>query len=57
MFGRPAAETDKQRQFRVSSPSVHQMIVMLERNELIRRQTGAPSLEASKPSCRQKTPI
>ncbi|WP_342724208.1 hypothetical protein AAFG07_34830 [Bradyrhizobium sp. B097] len=31
-----------QRHFRVSSPSVHQMIVTLERDGLIRRQAGAP---------------
>jgi SOS-response transcriptional repressor LexA len=42
MFGRPPAETDMQRYFGVSPPSVHQMIVTLERNGLIRRQAGAP---------------
>ena len=42
MFGRPPAETDMQRHFRVSPPSVHQMVVTLERNGLIRRQPGAP---------------
>jgi hypothetical protein len=42
MFGRPPAETDLQRHFRVSPPSVHQMIVTLERNGLIRRQPGIP---------------
>ena len=42
MFGRPPAETDLQRHFRVSPPSVHQMIVTLERNGLIRRQAGVP---------------
>ncbi|MGY3621844.1 LexA family protein [Bradyrhizobium sp. USDA 10063] len=42
MFGRRPAETDMQRHFRVSPPSVHQMIVTLERNGLIRRQAGAP---------------
>jgi DNA-binding MarR family transcriptional regulator len=42
MFGRPPAETDIQRHFRVSPPSVHQMIVTLERNGLIRRQPGVP---------------
>jgi DNA-binding MarR family transcriptional regulator len=40
MFRRPPAETDMQRHFQVSPPSVHQMIVMLERNGLIRRQPG-----------------
>jgi SOS-response transcriptional repressor LexA len=42
MFGRPPAETDMQRHFRVSPPSVHQMVVTLERNGLIRRRPGAP---------------
>jgi DNA-binding MarR family transcriptional regulator len=41
MFGRPPAEADLQRHFQVSPPSVHQMIVTLERNGLIRRQPGA----------------
>ncbi|TYL70095.1 LexA family protein [Bradyrhizobium cytisi] len=46
MFGRPPAETDMQRHFRVSPPSVHQMVVTLERNGLIRRQPGvARSIE------------
>jgi DNA-binding MarR family transcriptional regulator len=40
MFRRPPAETDLQRHFQVSPPSVHQMIVTLERNGLIRRQPG-----------------
>jgi len=42
MFRRPPAEADMQRHFRVSPPSVHQMIVTLERNGLIRRQPGVP---------------
>src|ERR1700704_5401986 len=37
---RPPAETDMQRHFQVSPPSVPQMIVTLERNGLIRRQPG-----------------
>jgi DNA-binding MarR family transcriptional regulator len=41
MFRRPPAETDMQRHFQVSPPSVHQMIVTLEQNGLIRRQPGA----------------
>ncbi len=46
MFRRPPAETDMQRYFRVSPPSVHQMVVTLERNGLIRRQPGvARSIE------------
>src|SRR3981081_4344895 len=40
MFGRPPAETDMQRHFQLSPPSVHQMILTLERNGLIRRQPG-----------------
>ena len=40
--GRPPAEADLQRHFRVSPPSVHQMIVTLERNGFIRRQPGIP---------------
>jgi DNA-binding MarR family transcriptional regulator len=34
------AETDMQRHFQVSPPSVHQMVITLERNGLIRRQPG-----------------
>ena len=46
MFRCPPAETDMQRHFEVSPPSVHQMIVTLERNGLIRRQPGvARSIE------------
>ena len=40
MFRQAPAETDMQRYFRVSPPSVHQMVVTLERNGLIRRQPG-----------------
>lgn len=42
MFQRPPAETDMQRYFRVSPPSVHQMVLTLERAGLIRRQPGVP---------------
>ena len=35
---RPPAEADLQRYFRVSPPSVHQMLVTLERAGLLRRQ-------------------
>ena len=46
IFRRPPAETDMQRHFQVSPPSVHQMIVTLERNGFIRRQPGvARSIE------------
>jgi Mn-dependent DtxR family transcriptional regulator len=34
------AETDMQRYFRVSPPSVHQMVVTLENRGLIERQPG-----------------
>ena len=40
--GRPPAEADFQRFFRVTPPSVHQMILTLERVGLIRRQPGVP---------------
>ncbi len=42
MFRRPPAEADMQRHFGVTPPSVHQMIVTLERNGFIRRQPGVP---------------
>lgn len=46
MFRRSPAEIDMQRHFRVSPPSVHQMVLTLERNGLIRRQPGvARSIE------------
>ena len=35
---RPPAETDMQQYFRVSPPSVHQMVLTLERQGLIRRK-------------------
>jgi Mn-dependent DtxR family transcriptional regulator len=35
---RPPAETDMQQYFRVSPPSVHQMVLTLERGGLIKRQ-------------------
>ncbi|MGH8768566.1 MAG: LexA family protein [Burkholderiales bacterium] len=40
MNGRPPAEADLQRYFRVTPPSVHQMVLTLERTRLIRRQPG-----------------
>ena len=42
VLGRPPAEADLQRHFRVTPPSVHQMILTLEREGLIQRQSGAP---------------
>jgi SOS-response transcriptional repressor LexA len=35
---RPPAEADTQQYFRVSPPSVHQMVITLERSGFIRRQ-------------------
>jgi Mn-dependent DtxR family transcriptional regulator len=40
--GRPPAEADMQRFFAVTPPSVHQMIVELERRGLIRRVPRQP---------------
>jgi DNA-binding MarR family transcriptional regulator len=46
VHGRPPAEVDMQRHFQVSPPSVHQMVLTLERAGLIRRQPGlARSIE------------
>jgi DNA-binding MarR family transcriptional regulator len=46
IFGRAPAEADLQRHFRVSPPSVHQMVIALERAGLIRRKPGvARSIE------------
>ena len=38
--GRPPAQADMQRFFRLTPPSVHQMLVALERAGLISRQPG-----------------
>lgn len=38
--GRPPAEADMQRYFQVSPPSVHQMVVTLERRGFIARLPG-----------------
>lgn len=44
--GRPPAQADMQRFFAVTAPSVHQMLVTLERRGLLRRTPGrARSLE------------
>ena len=40
VLGRPPAEADLRRHFRVTPPSAHQMLVTLEREGLIRRQPG-----------------
>ena len=42
VHGRPPAEADMQRKFEVSPPSVHQMVLTLERVGLIRRTPGSP---------------
>ena len=40
VIGRPPAEADLQRHFQVTPPSVHQMVLTLERAGLIRRRPG-----------------
>src|SRR5580658_2419782 len=40
VLGRPPAEADLQRHFRVTPPSVHGMVLSLERSGLIRREPG-----------------
>jgi len=46
IFRRPPAEADMQRHFRVTPPTVHQMVLTLERARLIKRQPGvARSIE------------
>jgi SOS-response transcriptional repressor LexA len=42
VHGRPPAEIDMQRHFRVSPPSVHQMVLTLEHLGLVRSQPGVP---------------
>lgn len=42
LFGRAPAESDIQRHFLVSAPSVNQMMQMLERRGFITRQPGIP---------------
>ena len=41
VHGLPPAEADMQRKFQVTPPSVHQMVLTLERAGLIRRTPGA----------------
>ena len=38
--GRPPAQADMQRYFAVTAPSVHQMVLTLERRGLLRRTAG-----------------
>jgi DNA-binding MarR family transcriptional regulator len=40
VLGRPPAEADLQRHFHVTPPSVHQLVLTLERAGLIRRRPG-----------------
>src|SRR4051794_10333604 len=40
--GRPPAQADIQRFFRLTPPSVHQMLLTLERSGLISRRPGVP---------------
>ena len=40
VLGRAPAETDFQRYFQVTAPTVHQMVLALERSGLISRQPG-----------------
>lgn len=40
VLGRPPAEADLQRYFQVTAPTVHQMVLTLERIGLICRQPG-----------------
>ena len=47
MFGQSPAEADMQRHFRVSPPSVHQMVLGLERDGLIRRLQAPPEASTS----------
>ncbi len=42
IHGRPPAEADMERYFRVSPPSIHQMILRLEERGLISRVPGEP---------------
>jgi DNA-binding MarR family transcriptional regulator len=42
VHGRPPAEWEIQRHFGVTPPSVHQMVLTLERAGFIRRQPGVP---------------
>jgi DNA-binding MarR family transcriptional regulator len=41
VLGRPPAEADMQRHFKVTAPSVHQMVLTLERNGLLKREPGS----------------
>ncbi len=38
LHGRPPAESDMQRYFKVSAPTVHQMVINLEKRGLIQKE-------------------
>ena len=40
IFNRPPAEADMRRHFQVTAPSVHQMVMTLEKAGLIKREPG-----------------
>ena len=40
IYGQPPAERDMEKYFRVTAPSIHQMILTLEKNGLISRIPG-----------------
>jgi Mn-dependent DtxR family transcriptional regulator len=40
VLARPPAEADMQRHFKVTAPTVHQMVLTLERNGLVKREPG-----------------
>lgn len=40
IFKRPPAEADMRRHFQVTAPSVHQMVITLEKAGLIKREPG-----------------
>jgi repressor LexA len=42
LHGQPPAEADMQRYFKVTPPSVHQMVLTLEKRRLIERAPGQP---------------
>jgi len=54
--GRPPAEADMMRFFRVTPPSVHQMVLSLEKAGLISRQPGVPRTIAVSSDIRNRPP-
>jgi Mn-dependent DtxR family transcriptional regulator len=40
VLARPPAEADMQRHFKVTAPTVHQMVLTLERNGPVKREPG-----------------